>query len=273
MEEEMTIQQFIWRASCQLGINEHDDREPLEPRWWGSGFFLLRNDLLYFVTADHCIHPDDYSPIGDGRNGKEYLRHVITNRNVDGQLSSHILPLYDFYYFDRPDKDFSEIIDKLDVAITKVKSSVLSKLYTTNWVDPHSGKDIEKAGMTRVPIDANRIAHPNSEDEYIVCGCIHNDSDGVKAYRESIEYCGLKYVETSDNEYVLSTPIEDMTHRDWESLSGSPVFNYNGEILGMLIREVSEHHQLRVIPMNRIISCVEDVENDFEKEPFEIRNL
>lgn len=265
--------EYIWRASCQVALNELDDEGPLEPLWWGSGFFLTHKGNLYFVTADHCIHPDDYAPIGDRRNGKEYNRHILTNRNVDGELASHIQPLYDFYYFDKKDEDFPEIIDKLDVAITKVMPSMLDKLLTTNWIDPKNGNDLVPAGLTRVPINSDTATKPNSEDRYIVVGCIHNKSNGVKAHRESIGYCDLTYVEMSDKEIVLSTPILGSTHNDWESLSGSPVFNYKGEILGMLTREVSEDQRLRVIPIERILKCVEVVEKEFAKERYEIRNL
>lgn len=272
MEVVMSRIEYIWRASCQIALNEQNDKEPLEPMWWGSGFFLLHKDKLYFVTADHCIHPDDYAPVGDGRNGKEYIRHILTNTNVKGELSSYIQALYDFYFFDRRDEDFPDIVDKLDVAITKVESSILNNLVTTNWIDPKSGKDIVSAGLVRVPVDSRSATKPKAEDKYIVVGCIHNSSDGVKAHRESIGYCDLHFVEMSDGEIVISTPLMGTTHKDWESLSGSPVFSYNGEILGMLTREVSEEQRLRVIPIERIIKCVEEAEKEYSKDPYEIRN-
>ena len=74
-----TVFEFAWRVTQQLVVYEHDESDLSKIKGWGSGFFLEYRKILFLVTADHCIHYDDYK---EGRLGTDD-RVFVANNIVD----------------------------------------------------------------------------------------------------------------------------------------------------------------------------------------------
>ena len=71
-----TVFEFSWRITQQLIIFDQDEKDMSKIKGWGSGFFLGYKDRLFLVTADHCVHYDDYK---EGRLGRDDKVCVVNN--------------------------------------------------------------------------------------------------------------------------------------------------------------------------------------------------
>lgn len=120
---------------------------------------------------------------------------------------------------------------------------------------------IVQEGEMKLYIDANSIGSANTNDEYVITGCIRNDiyaeirMDRQNAFRDRIIYTGEKYC----NFYLIFKNPTQVVYDDWKGLSGSPVFNSNGKLIGMLYRVVEETNHLYVTPIQTILLIMRHV--------------
>lgn len=92
---------------------------------FGSGFILSYDGRLFFVTADHNVHPEDHSPDNDTlqRTGKDYRIRIICNKRGFG-LTSMEMPVSGIYSFTGFKFDSQSLADprKLSEVFSKISS-------------------------------------------------------------------------------------------------------------------------------------------------------
>ena len=94
-----------------------------------------------------------------------------------------------------------------------------------------------KTGEKKLHLDEGCISEADKNDDYFVFGRVRFEYDKaangqVLLRSRFISHDGLKYVRDDGNYYVLkySQPV---VVDDWKGLSGSPVLNHNGNLIGI----------------------------------------
>lgn len=255
----MTLLECFWKSSHQIVIlSPGDNKENSEIVGWGSGFILKHKERFFFITCDHNVHLDDYD-LGE-RTGIDYNVGVICNcKQPNEMLSMGLITIDGFYFFESVDIRQPELVDLIDIAFAEIKLPLPLPIYTNRLLDYDGETILVPEGETKLFIDGSSIGMPNAKDEYIIAGCIRNDihseirMDRLNAFRDQIVYTGDKYC---DSYFVFENPAQ-VVYNDWKGLSGSPVFNNNGNLVGMLNRVVEETNHLYVTPIQTILRFID----------------
>lgn len=257
----MTILELIWKATQQVVITKQSD-----PNTWygfGSGFFLRYKKKLFFITARHVVF-DTIDSEGDGEittDEKEHQIAVVNNVQGDG-LSTAITPIsgiYTFDWFKLNTEDQYELTgewinsDAPDVAISLLKEDFKLPFYTHELVDYDNSPIVHK-GLSKLEFQEGSIGSLDKDGYFIVTGTVQNKLiDGVRLERKNAVHMDLRYSETlKDGDVLLSYP-NPIKLSEWAGLSGSPVLDATGALVGMLLRASEDTNEVLVKPMAQII--------------------
>ena len=262
----MTLLEYFWKTSHQIVIlSPGENNENSDIVGWGSGFILKYKERFFFITCDHNLHMDDYD--NEQRTGIDYNIGLICNcKHPNEMLSMGLITIPGFYYFEYLDGMYPELLDLKDLAFAEIKFPLPLPIYTNRLLDFDGETIIVAEGETKLFIDESSIGIPNTNDEYIITGCIRNEiCNGIRmnrqnTFRDQIVYTGEKYC----NSYLVFENPTQVVYDDWKGLSGSPVFNNNGNLIGMLNRVVEETSHLYVTPIQTIL-CFIDYTINHEK--------
>lgn len=258
--QNMSLIEYFWRASQQivmLNPNEPLDKAGIEA--WGSGFLLEYRESLYFITCDHNLHLlDDYS--NGERANLDFNVAIITNdRNQATPLSMGLVFVPEFYYFDSFDTFLPEIMDMKDVAFAKIKQDFPLSLLTNQLTYPN-GSIAVKEGLEKLYITEDAIAEPNAEKDFVITGCIRNHivddirMDRGTTFREGIKYDANKL--NINKQFVFINP-EPIIYEDWKGLSGSPIFDQDGKLVGMVNGVNEGGYDIYVTPIHFITKLID----------------
>lgn len=257
----MTLMEYFWRVSQQI-VMVTPDRQASEAdiEGWGSGFILQYKNGYYFVTCDHNLHMLDYDDDGPcTRTGIEFGIELVCNiKDADNPLATGMITLPGFYYFDSFDLDLPEGIDLVDLAFASLPDKLPLPILT-NRLCHYDGQIAVEEGLGKLFIAENAIADVDMSSEYVITGCIHNQiRGGVRmerrtTFREGIRFTGGKYLDT----YLIFENPCNIVYDDREGLSGSPVFNDKGNLVGMLNKVVDGTQLLYVTPIHKIIQFID----------------
>lgn len=86
MDEIKSVYEFAWLTTQQIVVTS--DKNGSNIKGLGNGFFFQYRDKLFFVTADHVIHPDDFeicamALIRRVRSAIIYLCNMVANESYD----------------------------------------------------------------------------------------------------------------------------------------------------------------------------------------------
>lgn len=218
---------------CQLYIFLPEDKELLEPIGFGSGFFTDYLGKPFLVTADHIIHYDDYET-KEKRTGREYIVAIVNNVNeIDEDIATILTPLGGFYCAEQLNINSGE--EKLiDASICLLEELNFKYPFLTHEISINDNI-IVHAGIEKSFYDSSQFKEPSERQKYAIYGVIHNDIVGIQAKRANALYNDIAYSTTSGNYYIFLFP-SDIESKDWVSISGSAVFDYEGYIVGIVHR-------------------------------------
>ena len=253
---------------------------------FGSGFFLIHRGHMFFVTADHVIHPDDHDNDTGQRSGIEYLLQIITGIDIKQERRSRNIPLGGFYdhteyVFDddsvkdpeklkdifvkiaKNDIDINDESLPLNVAIPNLIDIAVCKMtkppgYILNReVRITDDEVLVPANTLKVPLSSDSIVEFNKDDFYIVAGNVRNNIvNSMNLTWVNVVHPDMKFEKYDDGDAVLSVwgrPNID----DWSGLSGAPVFNCVGGLAGMLVYGPDKEPFARVVPIKTIIEYID----------------
>lgn len=250
MEKEIKVLNFAYRASYQIFVYEEDDEKLQRPPiGWGSGFFFEINGLVVFITADHVVHTRDHEEAFEARTQKRNNIGIICGKNKD--LSTMVASINNFSSIDVYSKD-GELYGFYDITMSYVNPFSQDVFKSWELVEPETQKIIVNEGEDKIVISLNDIDDLRESDDYFIIGRNHNNAEGALNYCENVLMNGLTY-QKSEKGYAVLSSLADVSYTDWAGLSGSPVFNQDGKVVGMLSRVSEQEKTVTIIPMTIIL--------------------
>lgn len=215
---------------------------------YGSGFMMSYKGYRFFVTAAHVTEPTWSTQVKEKdirNNDVAIVTHLAQECN--GVKQTIYVPLGDFIYINEihidpnnPDllkviKEAEEKPTPVDVAIAMVEErpGVFS---FSGSEEQEEGTDGEAKSKVIIPYEA--IVEPDSDDHYFVYGRVkfdnRTDIDGNPyVYTEPKFHPDMEYLSTIQGNLHVFKATEDINYDEWAGISGSPVLNSQGEIVGI----------------------------------------
>lgn len=277
-EKQMSLMELLNRTRLQLFTYEIGTMKNSYPDGAGSGFFFKRKDKLFFVTADHVCHPFDHKPKVIQRAYKDKDVGIVNNhveKDENGVEMPIITPVGGFYYFDKikftPDKGFEDFkpFDATFSILGKDRFQYPFKNEGFRFLD---GSTVE-AGLNMIIIPSEAIVTPASEDWYIVYGHTSHRlaDDGVHLAWDTTIHNEMKYLRENGDYYVLK-PAEPIDNKKWEGISGAPVLNQKGGLLGILCGGMPRLNEIYVMKMSAVLALMDSTLTIEEIEAREAQN-
>lgn len=280
----MSLIEISWRATQQIAISDegHDLSDGVDG--WGSGTFLNYKGKLVFLTADHVVHYDDHAESNETgkRLDKDDDIYIITNvTDPSGQLSFQ--PIGGIYSFDEyrvpeeedlteDDIEFMSIPDMKDCAFSFISHDIKTVTHALTDIDPNVIL-VEKK-LPKICFHENGLNLGDPVGLCLVSGTVRNrilevsEDDGMKRKelnRRNIFHVDLTYSGSKnyDGDYIFNYP-QTVYQAFWAGISGAPVIDEGGRLVGVVVRAVSENNTIIVKPISEIlhyISYAIDIEN------------
>ena len=76
-EETKPLCEVLVKTTYQTQITHPTDNKCDNPVGYGSGFMVNYMQKIFFITADHVVHPDDYDC--KERTGTDYIVSIYNN--------------------------------------------------------------------------------------------------------------------------------------------------------------------------------------------------
>lgn len=251
-----TVFEFAWRATQQIAIYPAGCTDMSKIDGWGSGFFLRYRDKDFFVTADHCVHMDDF--INGERICDAAQIYIFNNQSLKGEFLTMLTPVGGFYYFEKIDMQLPEIPDMLDFTFCIIDST-FSNVFLTHELSV-DGEQLCAAAKEKFIIREAAISEFNKDQYYLVEGtCLNEIRNGMINMRCNAIFCDLKFEHyDSDGYAVLSCQIS-FNQNELCGLSGAPVFDDDYHLVGMLVQVREVDRTFRVVPIKKILSFMDYV--------------
>jgi len=258
--------EYFWRNSYQIVGREKGHEQKTFPDVFGCGFVLEHKDQFIFITADHVIHKAD-SEAGE-RTGKEYNYEIICNKNTtqNGVIETICQPIGGFISFDK--YDFGKYLrgeEELEVALIPDIQDYAFAEFNQIWFEEmfthellFDGVTLVKEGILKIYIPDNSFAKPDREHKYFVIGTIPNKFDGIKWQRANALHQGLTFIGEEQGLYKFANPLP-IVEKEWSGLSGSAFYDDRKCLVGMLVRAVDGDNFVWVIPINTIVTMIDQM--------------
>ena len=239
MRHRMSIKElteFFEHIRYQVVYYPADMSTPL-PTGVGSGFMLDYKGEVLFVTADHVVNTHDNGVRKIDRNAFIQTNNIVINEN--GQFYVELITLSSVVFCTHYKVDMNtgsvKELPLFDGAFAVMNDFQKKAKYITNECIVNGAT--VKTGEKKLHLDESCITDADKNDDYFVFGRVRfeydqTDNGQVILRSRFISHDGLKYVRDDGNYYVLkySQPV---VVDDWKGLSGSPVLNHNGNLIGI----------------------------------------
>lgn len=226
----------------------------------GSGFILEHKGEYIFVTADHVANTHD--------NGVRLLNKNIciqTNRckqDANGIWNVELVPLGGITFMSSYKVDIEKgMVSEqplFDAAFVVLKGTAKNASYVTleiNLNDAHVN-----CGDAKARITSDHIIEAKAEDAYSVFGRVQfkleKSGDQNILLSTPIFHTNLKYIGDQEDYYVLKYD-KPVIVDEWKGLSGSPVINKDGELIGIACSVDDIQNLIFVKKMKRVLTLID----------------
>lgn len=279
-DNQMSLLELLTRTRLQIFTYKQGTMmKKAYPNGAGSGFFFLHKDKVILVTADHVCHPFDHEPGRTQRVFEDKDVALVNNwieKDENGVDMPILTPVGGFYYFDQ----FKVDIDKGLVGDFKPFDATFAILGEDRFQKPFKNEGIRvlngltvPAGLDMIPIPTDAVIEPNGTDKYLCYG--HTQfglaDDGVHLKWKTTIHEDMKYLCDCGDYYVL-TPAEPIKNEEWEGISGAPVLNQEGGLLGILCGGNPKENVIFVMKMKAVLSLIDSTLSIEEIEAQKIMN-
>ena len=264
MENEyLTLPELLVLSSLQLVICKSNGvlSSPTEV---GKAFFLEYKDNVFLVTAGHNIHGDNKEQV---RQGLDNQVAIVTNRcrvNANGKREAELFSVGGFYSFEQYEcMSHSEDSILVDVAFSILDKDKFKDLVciTEGVQDPKTGEIVVERGRIKTSLSASHLAKANVNDKYFIAGSVQSrwgENEFGEVVLESKYACHsrLDYDCCKDGFIYLKSP-EIVQNSFWQGLSGSPVLNQEGSLIGILCGGVVGSNVIQVFDIHYALSLMD----------------
>lgn len=252
MDNIKTVYELAWLTTQQVVVTT--DKEGNNIKSFGSGFFFQYEDTLFFVTADHVLHSDDFE---EGlRLGTDDYLWVLNNINSTTELSTMLTPIFGLFTFDMMnfnDELSLEIPDMKDIALAILPNTFFNSKFLTHDLKVED-EVIVDAGVEKKIIDCSEMLKKG--DLCLIEGCVKWKKKGVILSRANAIYQNLKFKGYDNKGYYILKYERSVKYEDWAGLSGGPVFNDKAKLIGMAIEVNVVEDTICVIPIEKIMKLM-----------------
>lgn len=244
----------VWLSTHQVVVTKDEEAQRINN--WGSGFFFQYRERLFFVTADHVAHFDDFE--AGERLGKDYYVWAFNNKNAQDALATMLTPINGIFSFDLFNLDdvLPEIPELKDIAFSII-SEPIKETFVTHDLRDNDGNTLVQPGRIKICLREDHVEELKPSDHCIVASCVRWKTNGIRLERYNAIHEGLELKEINDEGYyVLKYPAPVIVD-DWRGISGGPVFNQEGDLIGMLIEVDENYDTITVVPMKTIMRLMD----------------
>ena len=226
------------------------------PQFSGSGFILYFEGHKIFVTAGHVAtshHDGDFSD--------DKLITIQTNsiykHKETGKAGCVLLTVGGVVSATAHKVDIAtgniRMIGVVDVSFAQLDSTRANAPFVTQRISIE-GANVQY-GEPKQYISYDNVIEVNHEDEYSVFGRVHlsfgNCNGQYIQNSELIFHTGLRYSGTIQDMVVLKYD-KPIIVADWKGLSGSPVLNQDGKLIGVACSVDPIANTLHIMPIQKI---------------------
>lgn len=263
MNKSIPLIEYIWRNCYQIVARKVEKKDDDFPDIFGCGFMLKDDKDFIFVTADHVVHYKDYE---EGNRTSQKYKYALVNNQKGNDLSTIMTSIYGFYsvqsynfeqyVHDKEELEVALIPDLKDFSFSRIKDPFPNPFYTHEL--RASDEILVSQGLKKLCLTSDSFTTPTKDKRYIILGTLKNRFDGINWQRCNAIYRNLSYIEEKEGMYRFHYPslIKD---EEWQGLSGSPFFDENGKLVGMLVRVVEIDNSVFVIPIMRIMKFIKAI--------------
>ena len=248
-----SVFEFSWRIVQQLIIFDQDENDMSKIKGWGSGFFLEYKGRLFLVTADHCIHYDDYQ---EGRLGRDDKICVVNNIYDKQQWRSTLTPFGGFYYFDKYDLRDLDLPVLQDFAFAMHENRFEAPFLTRElkWDDEVLCEDAKEKFILK----SDAITDFDKNRHYVCTGTAKNKIvNGMFNACANAIHCDLRFREYDKEGNAILDYNGSVKYDEWAGLSGGPVMDDQCRVAGMLIRVSEAANTVIAVPMKKIVKFMD----------------
>lgn len=256
-EKEVSILEILVKTSYQTQVTHPDDNTLSNPVAFGSGFLVNYNDRLFFVTADHVLHLDDYKPGENKRTWTDYVISIFNNiQSPDNFLTTLVTPLGGFFYMEQLDLDKpNEIGEPVDITLCEMNPINIPQPFLTDEVQ-FIGETIN-SDQQKWKIQMDGITKPKTNTNYLIYGKIRTKLDGIQLKSEPTLKENLRFVEQMGDYYLFNSEVIINDKYDWKGLSGSPIISEEGDCVGVLCSINEKSKSVWVMPFDKVKMLME----------------
>lgn len=262
----MDLRELLVKSRFQVVVRPQETTLGL-PSGVGSGFMLNYRGRVFFITADHVVHVDDYqrTPFRHGKDYDAYILNNVIRNNHEGNPETMETCLGGLYYFDEGSVDCGGLANfaPVDVAFRELTAEQVGYPYLTPEVNFADGFRVP-AGSQKIVFSEDVITDPSDNDMYFVLGKVKfsfiqpdDAAYSVLNYEITLKE-GLHYVATNGDFYKLSTEEQKPPrYEEWGGLSGSPVLNGEGQIIGVLCSISTIDNHVFVMNIRKVLQLID----------------
>ena len=213
------------------------DMTSILPIGVGSGFILDYKEEQLFITADHVVNTHDNGIRKVDRNA--FIQTNNLAKDDSGKYYAVLVSLTGVVFSThfKIDVNTGNITELplFDGAFVLMNEFQKNANYITNECTLNGAQVVY--GEKKKHLDSGCICEANKDDEYFVYGRVRfsfekGANEQVVLNSHLISHDGLKYIRDDGNYYVLKYSLPVVVD-DWKGLSGSPVLNHQGGLIGI----------------------------------------
>lgn len=231
------------------------------PKFSGSGFLLTHNGYTIFVTAGHVA-----STINNGVNIYDRFITLQTN-TIRVNPATNGLECILVTLSGLTTLSVFHVDTKANLVSTEKPYEVAFRILDTKRLNaPFVTQEVNLLGAhvpygeQKVTISSNDIVVANKLDFYSVYGRVklffENKGNNFVLNSTTIFHSNLKLLYETDDMYVLQYDSPVLLC-EWKGLSGSPILNQNGKLIGIACSVDPFVNTLSVMKMRRVIPLIE----------------
>lgn len=247
--------EYFEHVRYQVASFLRNPKSPL-PQFSGSGFILDFEGHKIIVTAGHVATSHHGGAFSDNKLLTIQTNSIYKDEGT-GQRGCILVSVGGVVSATAHRVDMAtgdiRIIGVIDVSFAQLDSTRANAPFVTQRITIE-GANVQY-GEPKQCISYNDVIEVNHEDEYSVFGRVHlnfSNSNGQYVLNsEVIFHTGLKYTGTIRDMVVLKYN-KPVVVADWKGLSGSPVLNQDGKLIGVACSVDPIANTLHVMPIQKI---------------------